>query len=251
MKKNSYKFVLDIVLTVVFAYFFVPAATGLVFHEWGSVIIGLVGILHLIFNWKWVTCVSKKALSEGITGKARFCYVLNWTLFIDMLVILISGLFISKVVLPYFRYFPTVNWLPIHIVSSFVGLVIIGMHLGLHWNWIKQRFSWVKKFWSSAGPALLIAAYIILVVGTVTFLAQVPKQVQYTQAIFSDQKIVQGSGHGKRYANNQNGKKFQLNRNDFSIDRMIDSTPEASIYLAMLASLAFYMNKLEIRYLRK
>jgi len=277
LKQNIFKFIFDIVLAVVFALLFIPGSTGLTLHEWGSVVFGLAIILHIILNWKWVIGISKRIFSKSISRKTRLSYVLNWALLVDLIIIIMSGLLISEVLLPNFRYFPDVKWLPIHIVSSFVGLLIMGMHLGLHWNCIKQmgkQFSLIQKLFSFHRPSPKTAAYILLTIGTIAFLAQVPKQVLLTQAIFSDQNILQeGREHGKGSADgerefsfenrelngsevssengerNKRERKSEFDKNAFSILRLLGSIPVVIIYLSMLASLAFYTRKLEIRYL--
>src|SRR3954451_20673193 len=106
-------------MAIAFLLLFNPEVTGLAFHEIGSLVFGLAMLIHVLLNWKWVMSVSKKVFSKNIQGKMRLSYVLNISLLLDMFLILMSGLFISKVLLPDFRYFPNINWLPIHIVFSF------------------------------------------------------------------------------------------------------------------------------------
>ena len=156
--------------------------------------------------------VSKKIFSKNIQGKMRLSYVLNISLLLDMFLILMSGLFISKVLLPDFRYFPNINWLPIHIVSSFIGLVLVGIHIGLHWNWIKQmgkRFPKLVELFSFQKPSRKLVTRFILIIGTVALLAQVPKQALLTQAIVSNQSFHQEkregqNGHLPKEGKNQN-----------------------------------------------
>ena len=130
----------------------------------------------------------------------RLSYVLNISLLLDMSLILLSGLSISKVLLPDFGYFSSINWLPIHIVSSFIGLVLVGIHIGLHWNWIKQmgkRFPKLVKLFSFQKPSRKLVTRFILIIGTVALLVQVPKQVLLTQAIFSNQSLHQEKREGQ------------------------------------------------------
>src|SRR4051812_26927565 len=102
MKTNQFKFKFDIGIGVIFALLFVPAVTSLAFHEIASIVLGAALILHVLLNKKWIIGVSKKLFSKNINRKTRLSYILNIILFIDMFIIMISGLLISEVILPNF-----------------------------------------------------------------------------------------------------------------------------------------------------
>ena len=50
---------------------------------------------------------------------------------VDMIVLLISGLLISEVLLPNIRLFTNINWLPLHIGTASLAILIVGSHVGL------------------------------------------------------------------------------------------------------------------------
>ena len=187
-----------------------------------------------------------------------------------MCVILLSGLSMSKVLLPDFRYFSNINWLPIHIVSSFIGLVIVGIHIGLHWNWIKQmgkKFPKLVKLFSFQKPSRKLVTRFILIIGTVALLAQVPKQVLLTQEIFSNQSFHEDKGEGKDRVFARGGEESEhklAGRGDeefgeraegrdgiFSIIRLIGILPVLIMYLAILGAIAFYTYLVEKRFMKK
>ena len=274
LKKNLFKFSLDIGMAIVLVLLFNPGVTGLAFHEIASLVLGLAMMIHVLLNWKWVITVSKKIFSKKIQRKMRLSYVLNVVLLLDMFVLLMSGLLISKVILPDFRYFPNINWLPIHIVSSFIGLVIIGVHIGLHWNWIKQmgkRFPMLEKLFSFRKPSRKLVTRSILIIGTVALLAQVPKQVVLTQAIFSNQNFHQEKREGQDRVFAERGEKYEQklaskgnefgrengefrerdegHEGSFSIIRLIGIIPVLFMYLAIFGSIAFYTYLVEKRFM--
>jgi Domain of unknown function (DUF4405) len=276
LKKNLFKFSLDIGMAIAFLLLFNPEVTGLAFHEIASLVFGLAMLIHVLLNWKWVMSVSKKVFSKNIQGKMRLSYVLNISLLLDMFLILMSGLFISKVLLPDFRYFPNINWLPIHIVSSFIGLVLVGIHIGLHWNWIKQmgkRFPKLVKLFSFQKPSRKLVSRFILIIGTVALLAQVPKQVLLTQAIVSNQSYHQEKREGPERAFSERGEEseqklasrgnelgsedeeFRERTEDhegpFSIFRLIGIFPVLIMYSAIFGSIAFYTYLVEKRCMMK
>lgn len=234
-------------MAVVFVLLFNPAVTTLTFHELASLVLGLAMIIHVVINWKWVISVSKRIFSKR---KTRLSYVLNIALLLDMLVIIISGLLISEILFPNFRYFINVNWLPIHVVSSFIGLLTIGIHIGLHWNWILQKGKQspkILKLVSFRKPSHKKVAKILLILGTIALLAQMPKQVVQTQAIFSDQPLLQESRGGYEQRFTDSGEEF----GDFSIIILLGIIPVFILYSSMLGSTAYYTHMLEKRFIIK
>lgn len=140
MKKINYvKFMLDLVMAVTFVLLFNDRVLGgLTFHEISGLSIGVAFITHVLLNWKWVVKVSARILDRKLPGKTRFGYLLNLSLLITMTFIIVSGILISRIVFPSInigdqRWFQTA-----HISISFLALILIGIHVGLHWQWVIQ-----------------------------------------------------------------------------------------------------------------
>lgn len=78
--------------------------------------------------------VSKKLFGKSLTIKARIQYVVNFLLIITFVFALISGISTSQVL------FPSDNhdsiWRGIHHFCGAVSMILIGIHLGLHWSFI-------------------------------------------------------------------------------------------------------------------
>ncbi|MEH7547961.1 DUF4405 domain-containing protein [Neobacillus vireti] len=261
MKKNKLRFWLDLAMTVVLCLLYSPESTSLPFHEIAGLVLGGVLIIHVLLNKKWVINITKKIFSKDLKKKTRFSYLLNVILLIDMLFIMVSGLFISKVVLPNFRYFPNVNWMPIHIVSSILGLVIVGIHIGLHWNWIKQmgsHFPKLAKLFTFRKPSRKLMSRLILIIGTVCMLVQVPKAVSMTPAMFSNAsengfEKFKNEMNDKQTGQNQTNsdKDFKGHDESFSIIGLAGSVPNLVLYSSVLGSMAFYTYSVERRRKRK
>ena len=269
MKINRFKFKFDIGIAVVFVLLFVPAITSLAFHEIASIVLGAALILHVLLNKKWIIGVSKKLFLKNTNRKTRISYILNIILFIDMFIIMISGFLISEVVLPNFRYDMNINMLPLHIVSSILGLLIVGIHIGLHWNWIKQMTQhfpkWEKRnFLRKLSPKVMLR--ILLVAGTIFLLTQVIKMVGLTPMIFSDStsRFEAREGHaqnssqnyGQEFASNENefnreNGELEGQHNSFSILNLVGIIPVLIIYSAALFTIAFYTHRFEKRLLNK
>ncbi|MGC5327204.1 DUF4405 domain-containing protein [Brevibacillus sp. SYSU BS000544] len=260
MEKNRWKFWFDIVLAILFGLLFTPEVTSLAFHEiaglvWGAAILG-----HICVNKDWVIGISKKIFDKKIKGKTKFSSILTLVLFMDMVIIMISGLFISKVVFSELRYSIGINWKALHIVSSLLGLVIVGIHIGMHWNWIKQmgsQFPKLAKLFTFQRPSRKVVSRIILVIGTIALIAQMPKMILLTPGIFSEQAVGQEEFHHveskengqnivstERQESRESGeisnREGRGHKKPFSPIQLVGIIPILLIYLAMFAAIAFY-----------
>jgi formate-dependent nitrite reductase membrane component NrfD len=119
---------------------------GISFHEWAGLIIGLFFILHKILNWGWIKKVTLAFFSKGY-WRAKLNYILDVLLLSGLTLMILSGIAIARTI-----DFPWLNlggspmfWRVMHTSSSLITLALFGIHLGLHWNWVLQRFSF-KKF---------------------------------------------------------------------------------------------------------
>lgn len=263
MEKNRFKFIFDLGIAIIFALLFSPAVTSLAFHEIASIVFGVALIIHVLLNKSWIIGMGKKIFSKSIKRKTRLSYILNTILLVDMFIIMISGLLISEVVLPKFRYDSNINWLPLHMASSIIGLLIVGIHIGLHWNWITQMASHIPKWGklnSVRKPSLKLMSRILLVVWTIAVLPQVSKMVVLTPMIFSEltfglearegnvQTIEESKDHDQ--LNRENGE-LEGKNDTFSIIKLVWIIPVLIIYSASLFSIAFYTHLLEKRALNK
>lgn len=172
MKKINYvKLIIDLAMLITFTLFFKAKLLGLAFHEIAGLVIGGVVLLHCGLNFKWIKAITSKLFSKDMKLRTRIIYILDVALLIDVLAIIISGLSISKIVCPWLR----LDWLPnlkgVHIFASYLILMIIGIHLGLHWKWVMNTF---KKIFNIKENKILIyisrgLAIIILAFGIYSF----------------------------------------------------------------------------------
>jgi hypothetical protein len=143
---NLTKFILNILLAIVFLLLMDPRSFfGLPFHEWAGLLIVIFFLLHKILNWSWIkkitTCFFKR-----IPGRARINYILDILLLTGLTLIVLSGIAIARTIdfswlnLGGSRFF----WRAMHVSSSMLVLALFGIHLGIHWKWVLQRFN-LKK----------------------------------------------------------------------------------------------------------
>jgi len=132
--KTIIKIVIDVVMLVLVGLLMEKNVLGLTFHEVGGLVLGLIIVVHLTINGQWINRVTSKLFSNEIPLKSKLSYLINMLLTIDFIVILISGISISKVILSNLSFGGQFKTL--HISASYIALVLLGVHLGLHWRMI-------------------------------------------------------------------------------------------------------------------
>ena len=107
-------------------------------HEWLGVLFVTALLLHLLLQWSWIASATGQ-LRTPRTPRVRINYTLNALLFIVMTFALASGFVISRAVLPALGLHPSGNfvWTKVHKLFSTLVIVIVGLHLGLNWSWVK------------------------------------------------------------------------------------------------------------------
>ena len=137
MKKNYIKMVLDLLMAITFVLLMNPRVlNGLPFHEIAGLVIGVAILTHIGLNWRWVINTTKKIFNPKLPGKTRLSYLLNILLLISMATVIISGIFISKVVFPNLAVEGGHSLRGIHSFSADATLALVGLHLALHWQWV-------------------------------------------------------------------------------------------------------------------
>ncbi|MCX6059356.1 MAG: DUF4405 domain-containing protein [Chloroflexi bacterium] len=142
-KTNRTKLLLDISTFAAFLVAMDPRTSGIAIHEWLTIALGATVVVHLLLNWNWIVEVTKRlfAKGKGLNG-ARTNYILNWLLFVDGILIMLSGIMISEAVVPAFGLTLPMNfaWRSLHDLSANISLLLMGLHITLHWNWIVSTF---------------------------------------------------------------------------------------------------------------
>ena len=164
MKKNWLKLGLDLIMAVGLFSLFSVAAVGLAFHEVVGLALFGAFVLHMVMNWRWIVSFTRHLFSKNIPFKIRLGYILNVLLLISFIIITLSGITMSKFVFAgVFEEIETFK--PAHYFFSAFALVLVGIHTGLHWAFIKAMASKVIKFPKVALKPLAAVALIMVLVG--------------------------------------------------------------------------------------
>jgi hypothetical protein len=135
------KWLLDVAIFIGFLIAMDPHSTGIAIHEWFTLAALATVLIHLLLNWDWIGQVTGRFFGR-VSGRARINYVLNWLLFIDGILIMLSGILISESVVPALGLTLPAGfaWRQLHDMSANIALILLGLHTALHWGWIVNAF---------------------------------------------------------------------------------------------------------------
>ena len=151
MTRRKVLTVLDSLMFLSFLVLMSWRFSGLIAHEWiGFAMIALV-FGHLLVHWGWVEETVGKAVNHSRRGRV-VPLLLNTSLFLAMGTALVSGVVISKVVLPnHLLPGDYVQWHGLHETSATLALVIVGLHVALNWDRVRAGIR--RLFTKSRRPA--------------------------------------------------------------------------------------------------
>jgi hypothetical protein len=139
--RTKIKLVLDIIIFIAFLIAMEPRSSGITIHEWLATSLIASLIVHLLLSWDWITRMTRRFVGK-INGQSRLNYILNWLLFIDGTVIMLSGFMISESLMPSlgFQFPRNFAWRGLHELSTNLFIVLLGLHTALHWSWVVETF---------------------------------------------------------------------------------------------------------------
>ena len=157
-KQNLTKLFLDLAAFIALLIVSAPRFTGAAIHEWLAIALSGAIVVHLLLNWNWIVQITARLFSKS-TNNSRFGYFLNWGLFASGIMIMLSGLMISETVVPFFGLSlpQDMSWKSLHELSTNITMILMGLHVALHWNWITNMFK--KLFASLRVPQIVAPAF--------------------------------------------------------------------------------------------
>lgn len=131
------KLTVNTLLAISFVALSLPAVTRIPIHEWWSFAFCVIVALHLLFSWSWIVNVSRRLLAS-LRGEVRFNYYWDLLLYFTLAVVMVSGIVVSEVALPQmgFPHRRDPFWSVMHKLSSYAMMVMVGVHLAMHWDWV-------------------------------------------------------------------------------------------------------------------
>lgn len=128
---------LDLSILAAFLVVTNPALTGIAIHEWLAAGFAAAIVTHLLFHWTWVVTMTKQFFKK-LFHSSRLNYLVNSLFFVALTSTIMSGLLISKSLLPTLGIQLSAShaWRTIHTLSADASLVMLGIHFGLHFKWV-------------------------------------------------------------------------------------------------------------------
>jgi hypothetical protein len=140
-------FGVDIALFLMFIVDMNTHLTGIPVHEWLGLVFGGALIYHLLLHWQWIT-VTTCNLFRRLPTIQRLRYLVDLLLFIDLVIVVVTGIWISRAALPQLGL-PVLNgsfWNRLHHTSADSIIFLVGLHLALSWPWIIN--AWRRYVWT-------------------------------------------------------------------------------------------------------
>ena len=138
MKTN---FSVDLAIFLLFLVGFEPALTGNPVHEWLNLAFAGALLVHLLLHWDWL---EKMVCRKGLPAShdSRLNFYLDLMLFPVIVMMVISGLMISNSILasPGNVASRHTVWHELHSGFGNVLLLLAGLHVALHWQWITHAW---------------------------------------------------------------------------------------------------------------
>jgi len=134
---DGFRLIWDLLLFGLFVATCAPSITGVPAHEWVSIALIPVLVVHLLSNWEWIVSVSRRTFRR-LPGETRFNHILDLLLFVSFALLMLSGLLVSVSALPALGLTPAPDpfWSRMHngIANLFPSL--IGIHVAMHARWV-------------------------------------------------------------------------------------------------------------------
>lgn len=126
---------------------------GEIVHEWAGIIFTLLIILHLYLNRHRLWSLSPRIpLTMRIVNR-----VINAVTFVVILTAIISGMMLSRHILLDLPFHNPAIWVrKVHMTSVHWGMLILALHIGLHWKMLATFFCRVLNISDSSRLANVI-----------------------------------------------------------------------------------------------
>jgi len=153
--QNKLNLYVDMGIFILFVILSAPQATGVVLHEWLSLLFVVPFLIHILLHWSWVKKVTGRFLRK-LPGETRFNYFCNLVLFVLMTMVTFSGFLVSEALLPSIGIPVEVDrfWFAAHDVTANLLLALMGVHMAMHWGWIARTVKRYILFMPSRQPEI-------------------------------------------------------------------------------------------------
>ncbi len=149
--KRIIQITVDALMTVLLLVMFAAPWTGVLRHERLGCVLFVLFILHSALNFRWYLSLVRGPYNARRTSWAA----INLCLLAAMALTAYSGIIISQHAFAFLQLDGSLLWRKIHLCASYWGLILTGMHIGLHGSAIAGALN--KKL-----PAKILSVALII-----------------------------------------------------------------------------------------
>ena len=158
-QNRALKLALDALMLVLLALMYKTRVISLSFHEIGGLaLIGLFVIHHLL-NARWIIATMRRLFATGTPGMVRARFIVDALLLVSFVTVGVTGVLINKTL---FVIRVVGNAKTLHYFASAVSILLMGVHLGLHADYLfGKTFRAGANRIAKSAAALVLAAMIV------------------------------------------------------------------------------------------
>ena len=134
---NRTNLLIDAGIFVAFIVAMEPGFSGIPVHEWLSAALGATIIVHLLLHWNWIAAVAARFFRK-LWHTSRLKFFVDALLFTAFTAVMLSGILISKAILPSLgiRVQENMLWRQLHSLTADLSILLLGLHFALSWKWV-------------------------------------------------------------------------------------------------------------------
>lgn len=132
--KTALRLAFDLVILATLVLLYNKRAINLAWHELSGLVLFVFVAVHLLLNRNWISAITARLTSRELPVRTRISYALSLAAVIAFLAVAISGIALSRVVFGF--HSDLVLWKILHKTGAAISLILIGIHLGLHYDFI-------------------------------------------------------------------------------------------------------------------
>ena len=190
MKK---KIILDFVLIILCCTIFSKNSISLAYHEIVGLTLGVLFLVHIVFNRKWIPAAIKKLSDKNYSAKNKVLLVIDILLIMFWIAVIVTGVLVSKKVFAF-----SLNYLnPYHFFFAAVSLILTGIHIGFHFDYLHNYIKKAIRLNDKQYNILNVFLSIVIVVMAIYFLKN-SSFMNWLQAPFrvAELRAMHGGGAG-------------------------------------------------------
>lgn len=135
---NKTNLVIDAGIFAAFLVAMEPRFSGIAIHEWLSIALAATILVHLLLHLNWIVGVGARFFKK-LWQASRLKFVVDVLLFLAFVMVMLSGLLISKSALPTLGIQMGQidrTWRMLHSLSADLSILLVGLHFALNWTWV-------------------------------------------------------------------------------------------------------------------